>query len=105
VNNSTQPPQPSPDKPPVADFNSNVTSGNAPLAVQFNDLSKNATQWDWNFGDGNISSARNPVNVYSVAGSYTVSLNASNANGSTVSIKQNFITVSSQKKGHIWRRH
>ena len=40
---------------PVANFDSNVTSGNAPLAVQFNDLSKNANQWDWNFGDGNNS--------------------------------------------------
>ncbi|MDD4249340.1 MAG: PKD domain-containing protein, partial [Methanosarcina sp.] len=38
---------------PVANFSSNVTGSYAPLSAQFTDLSKNATGWDWNFGDGN----------------------------------------------------
>ena len=40
---------------PVADFSSNVTSGYVPLSVQFNDSSENATEWNWNFGDGTNS--------------------------------------------------
>ena len=37
---------------PVANFSSNVTTGNTPLSVQFTDLSENATEWNWSFGDG-----------------------------------------------------
>lgn len=35
---------------------------------------------NWNFGDGNTSTALNPVHTYSVAGTYTVTLSASDAN-------------------------
>jgi PKD repeat protein len=78
---------------PVANFNADVTNGVAPLAVQFTDLSTNATSWTWNFGDGQTSSAQNPINTYYSAGTYTVSLTASNANGSNISRKSNLITV------------
>ncbi len=59
---------------PVANFSSNVTSGYAPLSVQFTDLSKNATGWNWNFGDGANSTEQNPIHTYSTAGNYTVTL-------------------------------
>jgi len=68
-------------EPPVADFSANITSGYAPLYVQFTDLSKNATEWDWDFGDGDTSIEQNPVHTYSVAGIYTVNLTVSNENG------------------------
>ncbi|MDD3072026.1 MAG: NosD domain-containing protein, partial [Methanoculleus horonobensis] len=42
-----------PGSAPVADFTANVTSGDAPLAVAFTDLSTNTpTSWAWTFGDG-----------------------------------------------------
>ena len=66
---------------PVANFSSNVSSGYAPLSVQFNDSSKNATDWNWNFGDGTNSTEQNPEHTYSTAGNYTVNLTVSNANG------------------------
>ncbi len=78
---------------PVANFSTNITSGYAPLTVQFNDSSQNATSWSWAFGDGQISSAQNPINTYYSAGTYTVSLTASNANGSNISTKSNLVTV------------
>ena len=83
------------DKPtiPVANFSSNVTQGYAPLSVQFTDLSKNATQWEWNFGDGGSSIAKNPAHTYSAAGNYTVSLTATNAVGSSMTAKSNYINV------------
>ena len=66
---------------PVANFSSNVTAGYAPLTVQFNDTSKNATGWNWDFGDGANSTQQNPTHVFTTAGNYTVNLTASNANG------------------------
>jgi PKD repeat protein len=65
---------------PVANFNSNVISGYAPLSVQFTDFSTNSTKWKWGFGDGNISTEQNPVHTYSSSGIYTVNLTVSNTN-------------------------
>lgn len=66
---------------PVAKFTSNITSGNAPLYVQFIDSSLNATRWRWDFGDGDKSTVQNPVHTFAVAGNYAVKLTVSNANG------------------------
>jgi YVTN family beta-propeller protein len=66
---------------PAANFSSNTTSGYAPLSVQFNDSSTNATSWNWDFGDGANSTLKNPTHVYSVKGNYTVNLTVSNVNG------------------------
>ncbi|AKB46497.1 cell surface protein [Methanosarcina sp. Kolksee] len=66
---------------PLANFGSNVTSGYAPLSVQFTDKSENAIGWDWNFGDGTNSTEQNPVHTFSVAENYTVNLTVSNAYG------------------------
>jgi PKD repeat protein len=46
--------------------------------VQFTDVSLGgATSWDWDFGDGNTSTAQNPSHTYAANGSYDVSLTAS----------------------------
>ncbi|MHC1753918.1 MAG: PGF-pre-PGF domain-containing protein [Methanosarcina sp.] len=67
---------------PVANFSSSVTKGYVPLTVQFTDSSQNAVGWNWNFGDGtNNSTEKNPIHTYSAAGTYSVNLIASNANG------------------------
>jgi PGF-pre-PGF domain-containing protein len=66
---------------PEANFNTNATSGNVPLTIQFTDLSQNATGWSWDFGDGASSPERNTTHTYSAAGNYTVTLTASNDNG------------------------
>jgi PKD repeat protein len=66
---------------PAANFNSNITSGYAPLSVQFIDLSKNATKWNWDFEDGSASTEQNPIHIYSSSGTYTVNLTISNTNG------------------------
>ncbi|MDX9856686.1 MAG: PKD domain-containing protein [candidate division Zixibacteria bacterium] len=83
------------DVPPVANFSGTPTSGVAPLAVQFTDLSSNnPTSWSWTFGDGGTSSAQNPSYTYTTPGTYSVSLTASNAFGSDVETKSGYITVS-----------
>jgi len=82
--------------PPVAEFSGTPTSGFAPLQVQFTDASTGgATSWSWDFGDGGSSSAQNPSHTYTSAGTYTVTLTASNAFGSDGETKTNYVTVSS----------
>jgi len=65
---------------PVADFDADTTSGSAPLSVQFTDLSQNANEWYWNFGDGTNSTEQNPMHNYSSPGNYDVNLTVVNEN-------------------------
>ncbi len=44
------------------------------LEVQFRDSSIRPESWSWNFGDGNSSSAQNPLHTFSSYRSYNVSL-------------------------------
>ena len=51
------------------------SEGNAPMNVSFRDRSGGEPAgWHWEFGDGSVSSEKNPVHQYTVPGSYTVSL-------------------------------
>ncbi|MDD5509161.1 MAG: PKD domain-containing protein, partial [Bacteroidales bacterium] len=80
--------------PPQADFVANPTSGDAPLTVQFTDLSSgDPTQWAWNFGDGATSTEQNPEHTYNAPGTYTVSLAATNPGGSATIVRQDYISV------------
>lgn len=76
------------------------TSGNAPLTVQFTDLSTKMedpvhTSWTWDFYNNGTSTStqRNPSFVYTANGTYTVKLTATNAGGSDSEIKSSYITV------------
>ncbi|MDH4036955.1 MAG: S8 family serine peptidase [Candidatus Krumholzibacteria bacterium] len=78
----------------TANFSGSPTSGVAPLAVSFTDLSTGSpTSWSWNFGDGGTSTAQNPSHTYTAAGSYTVTLTATNACGSDPEVKSAYISV------------
>jgi len=69
---------------PSASFTFIPASGTIPLTVTFTDTSLNGpTSWNWSFGDGTYSIIQNPSHVYSIAGSYTVILNATNILGSS----------------------
>lgn len=46
------------------------------LKVVFTNQSQSATDFSWNFGDGNTSSDENPSNTYEAFGKYTVTLEA-----------------------------
>ena len=81
------------DKPEAA-FSVDVTSGIAPLTVQFSDESNNEQSvWQWDFGDGNTSSDQHPTHIYNVPNIYSVALTASNDFGSDVISMSNFISV------------
>jgi PKD repeat protein len=88
--------EPPPPAPPVAAFSLSPTSGPAPLTVQFTDQSTNTpTSWAWDFDNDGIvdSTAQNPSNVYSVAGTYSVKLTVTNADGSDSLTKTDAVSV------------
>lgn len=89
--------------PPVADFAGTPTTGFVPLNVQFNDLTTgNPTSWLWDFGDGSPTSAQqNPAHTYANAGSYTVTLTATNAFGSDAATKPNYINATTAPATNI----
>jgi PKD repeat protein len=79
---------------PVADFSGSPTTGVAPLTVNFTDLSSgDPTSWSWTFGDGGTSTQQNPSHAYTAAGTYTVSMSASNGCGSDAVTRTDYITV------------
>ncbi|MFZ5979687.1 MAG: PKD domain-containing protein, partial [Candidatus Zixiibacteriota bacterium] len=66
----------------TAAFSATPTSGGAPLSVAFSDQSSDATSWNWDFGDGVISTLQNPNHNYTSEGVYIVTLTAANECGS-----------------------
>ncbi|KAA9340326.1 PKD domain-containing protein [Adhaeribacter soli] len=82
--------------PPVANFTASpLTTCNG--LVNFTDASTNfPTSWSWNFGDpgsgaANTSTLQNPTHTFSAPGMYTVMLTATNAHGSHIVTKTNYI--------------
>jgi len=68
---------------PVAAFTASPISGNIPLAVIFTDQSTGSpTSWSWDFGDNReVDTIQSPKHIFMTAGTFTVNLTASNANG------------------------
>ncbi|HDY99870.1 MAG TPA: choice-of-anchor D domain-containing protein, partial [Nitrospirae bacterium] len=87
------------DTSPTADFTGSPTSGIAPLTVTFTDNSTGYDQplsHEWDFeNDGVIdSTVQNPSYIYNTAGTYTVSLTATDSDGSADSLtRTDYITV------------
>jgi PKD repeat protein len=96
----------------VEDYTANVTSGGCPLpvanftasattiyegqGVTFTDQTTNSPYaWNWTFAGGTPGSStqQNPTVTYYTAGTYTVTLVATNACGSDTETKVNYITV------------
>ncbi|WP_301663651.1 PKD domain-containing protein [Methanoculleus frigidifontis] len=78
----------------TANFTANVTSGTAPLTVQFTDTSTgDPATWNWTFGDGGTATEQNPVHTYTAAGNYTISLTASKDNANGTVTKEQYIRV------------
>lgn len=77
-----------------ASFTASPVSGIAPLGVQFTDTSSGSVAtWQWNFGDGQVSSSQNPMHTYNSPGVYSVSLTVTGASGSDTETRANYITV------------
>ena len=77
-----------------ADFSASATEGCSSFSVTFTDLSTGGpTSWSWDFGDGQTSTKQNPSVIYSLPGTYTVSLTVKNGNNTSTATKLNYIIV------------
>jgi PKD repeat protein len=99
---STDPCTPTTPVPPVANFVASATSVTPGTTVSFTDLSTGIpTSWawsvspasGWSFAAGSNASSQNPQILFSNVGQYTVSLTATNAQGSDLETKNNYIIV------------
>lgn len=91
---------------PVVDFSSDVQTGCQPLKVTFQNLSASTpsiVSWVWGFGDGNISTANQPVYTYNLPGPYAVNLKGVSDSGCvSVTTKNNFIDVYPRPKASFY---
>ncbi|MDO8969531.1 MAG: PKD domain-containing protein, partial [Saprospiraceae bacterium] len=81
---------------PTADFVGSPLSGCASLVVEMeNRSSSNATTFQWTFPGGTpaTSGQSNPSVLYNAAGTYSITLRATNASGSDTITRTNYITV------------
>ena len=71
---------------PAVDFAADDSTGCAPFAIRFTDLSTPApgtvnTSYQWDFGNGTSASTQNPQATYTAPGNYTVSLRVTSDKG------------------------
>ncbi len=92
--------------PPAVNFKASDSTGCFPLKVNFSDLSTAGSgtiaSWQWDFGDGTLSTLQNPDHTYTNAGSFTVTLRVVNSNGCVkVFTKPNFINLADGVKANF----
>lgn len=78
---SKEPPIPLP--APKADF----SMTNSGKTYTFTNTSSNATNYEWDFGDGTKATTKDATHTYASDGFYTVKMTASNSNGKAVASK------------------
>ncbi|MDB5222033.1 MAG: hypothetical protein JWN83_700 [Chitinophagaceae bacterium] len=88
---------------PAVNFTGTPPNGCFPLPVQFTDQSTpgsgSINKWEWDFGDGNLSSTQSPSHVYLGPGNFNVSLRATNTFGCVTTVtKPQYIQIGNGAK-------
>jgi len=83
---------------PTADFAYTGGGCTAPCAVLLENKSKDATSFNWDFGDGTTSIETNPTKTYNIGGTYTITLTATGEGGTGQTSKQVLIQQSTQSQ-------
>jgi PKD repeat protein len=87
---------------PIANFAANQTNVTPATTVQFTDLTTGVpTSWAWSvapaagwvYAAGTSATSQNPQITFNTVGQYTITLTATNAQGSDSEIKNNYIVV------------
>ncbi|HEX3018749.1 MAG TPA: PKD domain-containing protein, partial [Chitinispirillaceae bacterium] len=94
-----------PQRPPVAAFSANPSSGDAPLNVEFDgtassDPDSDSLTYAWNFGDEQTGAGSNLSHVFAAPGSYTTTLIINDGHGNTDS-KSVVITVTQPQRAPV----
>lgn len=70
---------------PTVSFVANATTACLPAVIQFTGTATTTvgtiSDWSWDFGDGNTSTAQNPTHTYTQTGYYNVALTVTSSNG------------------------
>lgn len=93
---SDDPPTAPPGSAVTANFSASPQWGDAPLTVQFTDISTSnlgIASWLWDFGDSQTSTDQHPMHGYTLQGTYDVSLTVTGPEGTDTETKVGFITV------------
>jgi len=61
-------------KSPDVNFTISKNDGCKPLTVNLNSLNQPSYYYKWDFGDGNTSTEKSPIHIYSDTGSYSIKL-------------------------------
>lgn len=81
-------------RPPIAAFAGGPLRGAAPLAVSFTNQTLGVISSSrWAFGDGATSNATDTAHTYASAGDFTVTLTVSNAAGTNVMTRTDYVHV------------
>ncbi len=83
-------------KPPIAIFDVASSCANK-FTRTFTDQSIGADTWSWNFGDGNTSTAQNPVHTYVSVGTYTITLTVTNISTGCDYTKTSIVTIANEQ--------
>jgi len=87
-------PPPGGDGPPVAAFGVRPALPAPGQSVAFPDLSSGEpSSWLWSFGDGGTSTERSPRHVFESAGTFPVTLTATNARGASSTTRSVVVTA------------
>ncbi|MEM7510067.1 MAG: PKD domain-containing protein, partial [Bacteroidota bacterium] len=74
-----------PNQPPSVSCNASVLTGSPPLSINFSSLASDTdgtiASYEWAFGDGNTSTAQNPIHIYQAEGNYLASVVATDDEG------------------------
>ncbi|HTO15709.1 MAG TPA: DUF4886 domain-containing protein [Edaphocola sp.] len=79
---------------PKAKFTSNTVED----TVNFNNLSENASEYLWDFGDGNQDTVTQPSHIYTNSGTYTVTLIAKDSPCEKIDTFTQTITITTSSK-------
>ena len=89
-----------PNEPPVAGFSFSCTLLVCSFTDGTTDSDGSVTAWSWTFGDGTTSTAQHPSKTFAAAGTYSVTLVATDDAGATASQTRS-VTVSVPASVHI----
>lgn len=78
---------------PVATFAISQSSGCEDLRISFDNNSEHSVFYDWDFGNGNVSTDGSPTHTFLDAGQYTVVLRAASENGCPADTTQTQVVV------------
>lgn len=79
------------DGEPISSFQFEISDSDWRV-VSFSNFSQNADEFEWNFGDGNMSTDKDPTHTYAAGGTYAVTLTARDGSASKTSSKS--LTIS-----------